>query len=107
MLKKHVLSEIEGSTSGVLACVPFPRTLVYAPLATSAAAFPSTGSGQGWTAFLNNPFSIWYFIKFITFGCKYEIVMKEGSYMEYPAFYVAPVSGNLEWYLDMDATSWM
>jgi len=87
MLKKHVLSEIEGSTSGVLACVPFPRTLVYAPLATSAAAFPSTGSGQGWTAFLreasgqalNNPFSIWYFIKFITFGCKYEILMKIGK----------------------------
>lgn len=36
-----------------------------------------------------------------------EIVMKEGSYLDYPAFYVAPMSGNLEWYLDMDATSWM
>ena len=36
-----------------------------------------------------------------------EIVMKEGRYLEYPAFYVAPESGNLEWYLDMDATSWM
>jgi 6-phosphogluconolactonase len=36
-----------------------------------------------------------------------EIVMKEGRYLEYPAFYVAPDSGNLEWYLDMDATSWM
>ena len=36
-----------------------------------------------------------------------EIVMKEGSYLAYPAFYVAPQNGNLEWYLDMDATSWM
>ena len=36
-----------------------------------------------------------------------EIVMKEGAYLDYPAFYVAPNSGNLEWYLDMDATSWM
>jgi len=36
-----------------------------------------------------------------------EIVMKEGKYLDYPAFYVAPDSGNLEWYLDMDATSWM
>ena len=36
-----------------------------------------------------------------------EIVMKEGSYLEYPAYYVDPDSGNLEWYLDMDATSWM
>ncbi len=36
-----------------------------------------------------------------------EIVMKEGVYLDYPAFYVAPQSGNLEWYLDMEATSWM
>jgi 6-phosphogluconolactonase len=36
-----------------------------------------------------------------------EIVMKEGCYLEYPAFYVTPESGKLEWYLDMDATSWM
>jgi len=36
-----------------------------------------------------------------------EIVMKEGSYLDYPAFYVSPLSANLEWYLDMDATSWM
>lgn len=36
-----------------------------------------------------------------------EIVMKEGCYLDYPAFYVAPASGNLEWYLDMEATSWM
>lgn len=36
-----------------------------------------------------------------------EIVMKEGSYMEYPAFYVAPTSANLEWFLDQDATSWL
>ena len=36
-----------------------------------------------------------------------EIVMKEGDYLKYPAFYVAPDSDNLEWYLDMDATSWM
>jgi 6-phosphogluconolactonase len=36
-----------------------------------------------------------------------EIVMKEGQYLEYPAFYAAPRSGNLEWYLDMDATSWL
>ncbi len=31
--------------------------------------------------------------------------MKEGNYMEYPAFYVAPDSGNLEWYLDQDAAN--
>lgn len=36
-----------------------------------------------------------------------EIVMKEGNYLDYPAFYVAPHSGNVEWYLDMSATSWM
>ncbi len=36
-----------------------------------------------------------------------EIVMKEGRYLEYPAFHVAPETGDLEWYLDMDATSWM
>ncbi len=36
-----------------------------------------------------------------------EIVMKEGNYLDYPAFYVTPLSANLEWYLDMDATSWM
>lgn len=36
-----------------------------------------------------------------------EIVMKEGDYLDYPAFYVAPHSGNVEWYLDMAATSWM
>jgi len=33
-----------------------------------------------------------------------EIFQKEGRYMEYPAFYVDPSSGNLEWYLDQDAT---
>lgn len=36
-----------------------------------------------------------------------EIVMKEGDYLSYPAFYVAPHSGYIEWYLDMEATSWM
>lgn len=36
-----------------------------------------------------------------------EIVMKEGDYLNYPAFYVAPHSGYIEWYLDMGATSWM
>ncbi len=36
-----------------------------------------------------------------------EIVMKEGNYLEYPAFYVRPDSGNLEWYLDIEATSWL
>lgn len=36
-----------------------------------------------------------------------EIVMKEGSYMEYPAFYVSPTSGFLEWFMDQDATSWL
>ncbi len=36
-----------------------------------------------------------------------EIVMKEGSYLDYPAFYVDPASGNLEWYMDKDATNWL
>ena len=36
-----------------------------------------------------------------------EIVMKEGCYMEYPAFYVSPTSGNLEWFMDQDATNWL
>lgn len=36
-----------------------------------------------------------------------EIVMKEGNYLDYPAFYVAPHSGNLEWYMDQEATSWL
>jgi 6-phosphogluconolactonase len=33
-----------------------------------------------------------------------EIFLKEGSYRDYPASYVKPGSGNLEWYLDMQAT---
>jgi hypothetical protein len=33
--------------------------------------------------------------------------MKEGDYMDYPAFYVNPASGNLEWFLDKDATNWL
>jgi len=36
-----------------------------------------------------------------------EIVMKEGKFMDYPAFYVAPSSGYLEWYMDQEATSWL
>ena len=36
-----------------------------------------------------------------------EIVMKEGRYLEYPAFFVNPSSGFLEWYMDKEATSWM
>jgi len=36
-----------------------------------------------------------------------EIVMKEGRYMDYPAFYVAPKTENLEWFMDQDATSWL
>ncbi len=36
-----------------------------------------------------------------------EIMMKEGKFMEYPAFYVAPGSKNLEWFLDQDAASWL
>ena len=34
-----------------------------------------------------------------------DIFFKEGSHMEYPAFYVNPASSNLEWYLDQDAAS--
>ena len=33
-----------------------------------------------------------------------EILMKEGKFMDYPAFYVNPDSAYLEWYLDKDAT---
>lgn len=36
-----------------------------------------------------------------------DIVMSQGDYLDYPAFYVSPLSANLEWYLDMGATSWM
>ncbi len=36
-----------------------------------------------------------------------EIVMKEGNYLDYPAFYVSPRSRNIEWYLDMAATNWL
>ena len=36
-----------------------------------------------------------------------EIVMKEGRYLEYPAFYVSPNPGFLEWYLDKDTTNWL
>jgi 6-phosphogluconolactonase len=36
-----------------------------------------------------------------------EIVMKEGRYLEYPACHVAPLSGNIEWFLDKNATSWL
>jgi 6-phosphogluconolactonase len=34
-----------------------------------------------------------------------QILMKEGNYMEFPAFYVNPSSDHLEWYLDQDAAS--
>lgn len=34
-----------------------------------------------------------------------EIFHKEGRYMEYPAFYVDPVSASLEFYLDQNAAS--
>ena len=34
-----------------------------------------------------------------------EIFHKEGRHLEYPAFYVDPVSSNLEWYLDQNAAS--
>ena len=33
------------------------------------------------------------------------IVMKEGHYLDYPAFYINPGSGYLEWFMDQDATS--
>ncbi len=33
-----------------------------------------------------------------------EIARKEGGHAEYPASLVAPASGNLEWFLDQDAT---
>ncbi len=36
-----------------------------------------------------------------------DIVMKEGKYLEYPAFYVNPSPGSLEWYMDKEATNWM
>jgi hypothetical protein len=29
--------------------------------------------------------------------------MKEGNYNQYPAFYVDPASGNLEWFMDQNA----
>ena len=32
-----------------------------------------------------------------------DIFFKEERHLEYPAFYVNPASGNLEWYLDQDA----
>lgn len=32
-----------------------------------------------------------------------EIFFKEGRHMEYPAFYVNPVSENLEWFMDQNA----
>lgn len=34
-----------------------------------------------------------------------EIFFKEGRYMEYPAFYVDPSSGEVEWFLDQGAAS--
>jgi len=34
-----------------------------------------------------------------------EIFHKEGRHMDYPAFYVDPVSANLEWFLDQNAAS--
>jgi 6-phosphogluconolactonase len=34
-----------------------------------------------------------------------EIFHKEGRHLEYPAFYVDPVSANLEWYMDQNAAS--
>jgi 6-phosphogluconolactonase len=34
-----------------------------------------------------------------------EIFFKEGRHMEYPAFYVDPLSGYLEWFLDQNAAS--
>jgi 6-phosphogluconolactonase len=36
-----------------------------------------------------------------------EIFFKEGRYAEYPAFYVDPASGYLEWYLDQHAARFL
>lgn len=36
-----------------------------------------------------------------------SIVMKEGDYLDFPAFYINPNSGYLEWFMDQDATSWL
>ena len=38
-------------------------------------------------------------------GVVREIFKKEGNYMSYPAFYVNPNSGYLEWFLDQDAAN--
>ena len=51
-------------------------------------------------------------VTFIVTGAKKssvinDIVMKEGRYLDYPAFYVNPNSGNLEWFLDKEATDWL
>ena len=34
-----------------------------------------------------------------------EIFFKEGRHMEYPAFYVRPSSGEVEWFMDQEAAS--
>jgi len=34
-----------------------------------------------------------------------HILMKEGNYMDYPAFYVNPATDYLEWYLDQEAAN--
>jgi len=48
-------------------------------------------------------------VSFITTGTEKaqvvkDILMKEGKFMDYPAFYVNPGSDYLEWYLDKEAT---
>jgi len=55
------MGNVEKSTSGVLATVPFRAPHWLRPCLT---------------AFLNIPFSIWCFIKTITLGHKIEILMK-------------------------------
>ncbi len=34
-----------------------------------------------------------------------QIIMKQGNYLDYPAFYVNPGSDHLEWFLDQDAAN--
>ena len=97
----------DGHTASI-----FPRQIKLWNAAESCAVSTHPDSGQKRITITGNLINAARRVSFIVSGESKspiinEIVMKEGRYMEYPAFYVAPTSGDLEWYMDQDATNWM
>ncbi len=97
----------DGHTASI-----FPDQLHLWNSPESCAVATHPGTGQKRITLTGNVINAARRVSFLVTGEKKapllnEIIMKEGRYLEYPAFYVAPDSGNLEWFMDKDATSWL